>query len=121
MNITLWVLQVLLALHTFMGAGWKLSNSEQAVPSLSAIPHGAWMALVGIEVLCAIGLVVPFFNKGWMIAAVIGAAGIGAEMLLFSGVHLASGTGENGQLIYWLVVFVFCAAIAAGRLLVKPV
>ena len=37
MNPTLWVLQSLLALHTAIGALWKFSNSEQAVPSLSAL------------------------------------------------------------------------------------
>lgn len=120
MNIALWILQVLLALHTFMGAGWKLSNSEQAVPSLAAIPHGVWMALIGVEVLCAVGLVVPFFNKSWMSFAAFGALGIGAEMLLFSGVHLSSSATNHNEMIYWLVVFAFCAFIAYGRLAVKP-
>jgi hypothetical protein len=32
MNIVLWILQAFLALHTAIGAGWKLFNSEQAVP-----------------------------------------------------------------------------------------
>lgn len=45
MNIGLWILQVLLALHTVMGSVWKFSNSEQTVPSLSAIPHGIWLAM----------------------------------------------------------------------------
>jgi len=30
MNILLWTFQVLLALHTAIGAVWKFSNSEQA-------------------------------------------------------------------------------------------
>lgn len=45
MNILLWVLQALLALHTFTGAVWKWSNPEQTVPSLKAIPHGIWLAM----------------------------------------------------------------------------
>jgi hypothetical protein len=121
MNVALWVLQILLALHTVMGAVWKLSNSEQAVPTLKAIPHGVWMALIGVELLCAIGLVLPLFGKSWMPVAAIAAAGIGAEMLLFSGVHLSSGATSHGQMIYWLVVLVFCAVIAVGRLVLKPV
>jgi hypothetical protein len=41
MNILLWILQILLALHTAMGAVWKFSHSaEQTMPSLKAIPHG---------------------------------------------------------------------------------
>ncbi len=53
MNIALWILQVLLALHTAMGAVWKLSHSEQTVASLSALPHALWLGLSGLEVLAA--------------------------------------------------------------------
>ena len=38
MNILLWILQILLALHTAVGAIWKFSNPAQNLPSLSAIP-----------------------------------------------------------------------------------
>jgi hypothetical protein len=31
MNILLWILQILLALHTIVGAVWKFLNSEQTV------------------------------------------------------------------------------------------
>jgi len=121
MNIALWVLQIILALHTVMGALWKFSNSEQAVPTLKAIPHGVWMALIGVELLCAVGLVIPLLDKSWMTVAAIAAAGIAAEMLLFSGVHLSSGARSHGQVIYWLVVLVFCTVIAVGRLVPRPV
>ncbi|HTV67160.1 MAG TPA: DoxX family protein, partial [Rhizobiaceae bacterium] len=64
MNILLWVLQILLALHTVTGAVWKFFNPAQAaVPSLAAIPPSAWLGLSVIEILCAIGLVFPFFYK----------------------------------------------------------
>jgi hypothetical protein len=120
MNIVLWVLQVLLALHTALGAVWKFANSEQTVPSLSAIPHGAWLALIAIELLCAIGLIVPAFSRRLAALAPAAAAVIGAEMLLFSAVHLASGETDNSQMIYWLVVAAICAFIAYGRFVLKP-
>lgn len=120
MNILLWVLQILLALHTTVGAAWKFSNSEQTVPSLSAIPHGAWLAMSGIELLCSLGLVLPAFKKSLAILAPVAAACIAAEMLLFSGVHLYSGSQEHGELVYWLVVAAFCALIVFGRLARKP-
>lgn len=115
MNIVLWVLQVLLALHTAMGAVWKLTNSEQNVPSLSAIPHGVWMALIGVELLCCVGLLLPL-----AILAPIAAACIAAEMLLFSGVHLASGDGNHGPMYYWLVVAAVCGFVAYGRYALAP-
>src|SRR5438046_6315141 len=120
MNTLLWVLQILLALHTVMGALWKFSNSEQTVPSLKAIPHGAWLAISVFELLCALGLILPAFNKAPAILVPIAAACIAAEMLLFSGLHLYSGDANYGPMIYWLVVGAVCAFIAYGRFARKP-
>ena len=120
MNILLWVLQILLALHTVIGAMWKFSNSEQTVPSLRAIPHGVWLAMSGFELLCSLGLIVPAFSKPLAILAPVAAACIAAEMLLFSGLHIYSGDATYGPLIYWLVVAAVCAFIAYGRFVLKP-
>jgi DoxX-like family len=120
MNILLWILQILLALHTIMGAVWKFSNSEQTVPSLKAIPHGVWLAMSVFELLCSLGLILPAFNKPLAILAPIAAACIAAEMLLFSGLHVYSGYAEYGPMIYWLVVAAICAFIAFGRFVRKP-
>jgi len=120
MNIFLWVLQVLLALHTAMGAVWKFSNSEQTVVSLKAIPHGLWTGISVIELLCSLCLIVPAFNKSVGILAPVAAIVIAAEMLVFCGVHLYSGDGTYGQIVYWLVVAAISAFIAYGRLVVKP-
>lgn len=120
MNLLLWVLQILLALHTVMGAMWKFSHSEQTVPSLEAIPHGAWLAMSGLELLCSLGLLLPALNKSWSILAPTAAAAIAAEMLLFSGVHLFSGGTKHSELIYWLIVAAVCGFIAYGRFVLKP-
>jgi hypothetical protein len=120
MNILLWVLQIVLALHTVMGAVWKFSNSEQTVPSLKAIPHGVWMALIGLELLCSVGLILPAFSTRLAILAPIAAGCIAAEMLLFSGLHLYSREANHGEMIYWLVVAAVCIFIVYGRLVLKP-
>ncbi|HZR34809.1 MAG TPA: DoxX family protein [Nevskia sp.] len=120
MNILLWTLQAVLAAHTVMGAVWKFSNSEQAVPSLSAIPHGAWLALSVAELLCSVALLLPALNKSLAILAPIAASFIAATMLLYCGLHLASGDPQHGQLVYWLVVAAVCGFIAYGRLVLKP-
>lgn len=120
MNIFLWVLQVPLALHTAMGAVWKFSNSEQSVPSLNAIPHGAWLAMGVVELLVGVGLILPAFNRPLAILAPIAAAFITAEMLLFSGVHIFSGHRDYGPVIYWLVVAAISAFIAYGRFVLEP-
>jgi hypothetical protein len=120
-NVALWILQVLLALHTAMGAVWKLSNSEQTVPSLQAIPHGVWLAMIVLELACAVGLILPALGKRLAILAPVAAACIGAEMLIFSVLHLRSGSAEHGHVIYWLAVAAVCAVIVYGRAERKPV
>jgi len=121
MNILLWVLQILLALHTVIGAVWKFSNSEQTVPSLNAIPHGVWLAMSVLELLCSLGLVLPALNKSLAILAPIAALCIAAEMLLFSGLHVHSGDSKYGPMVYWLSVAALGALIAYGRFVLKPV
>lgn len=120
MNILLWVLQILLALHTAIGAVWKFYNSEQTVPSLSAIPHGVWLAMSVFELLCAVSLVIPAVYKPLATLAPIAVVCIAAEMLLFCGLHIQSGDANHGQMLYWLVVAAICAFIAYGRFVLKP-
>jgi DoxX-like family len=120
MNILLWVLQALLALHTVIGAVWKFSNSQQAVPSLNVIPHGVWLAMSVVELLCSVGLILPALYKPLAILAPVAAGCIAAEMLIFCGLHLRSGDSNYGPMIYWLVVAAVCAFIVYGRLALKP-
>jgi hypothetical protein len=120
MNILLWVLQTLLALHTAVGAVWKFSNPAQTMPSLSAIPNGVWLAMSVVELLCAVGLILPAVYKPAAVLAPIAALLIAAEMLLFCVLHITSGDPTYGPMVYWLVVAAICAFIAYGRLVLKP-
>lgn len=121
MNIVLWILQILLALHTAIGAVWKFSNSaEQTMPSFAAIPHGVWLSMSILELICAAALILPAFNKPLAMLAPIAATVIAAEMLLFTGLHIFSDQTHYGPLIYWLIVAAICAFIAYGRFVVKP-
>jgi len=120
-NVLLWILQILLALHTAVGAVWKSSNAETTMPSVAAIPHGVWQAMSALELVCAVTFIVPAFNKRLAILAPIAGACVGAEMLFFSGVHLASGSTSYGPVIYWLFVAAVCAFIIYGRLVLEPI
>ncbi|PYE87343.1 DoxX family protein [Phyllobacterium leguminum] len=120
MNILLWVLQVLLALHTATGAVWKFSNPAQTMPSLSAIPPSVWLGMSIIELFCALGLVLPIFYKPLAFLVPLAAIVIAAEMLAFCGLHIASGDKSYGPMIYWLVVAAVCAFIAYGRFALRP-
>lgn len=121
MNILLWILQILLALHTVMGAVWKFSHSaEQTMPSLKAIPQGLWLSMSAVELLCALALVVPAFYKPLVVLVPIAALAIAAEMLLLTATHLYSSARDFGPIIYWLVVAILCGFIAYGRFVLKP-
>lgn len=120
MNLFLWTLQILFALHTAMGGIWKFANSEQNAPSLGAIPHGLWLTLAVLELLAAAALIAPLANKSWAYAAPAAALFVAAEMLLFCGLHVASGAPYGGHVTYWIVVAVVGAFIAYGRLAVRP-
>lgn len=121
MNIFLWVLQILLAIHTAIGAIWKFNNpAALAIPSLEAIPPFVWNGLSVVEIFISLGLVVPLFYRPLGFLAPIGAGLIAAEMVLFSGVHLSSGEPNNSPVVYWTVVAVVCIFIAYGRLALRP-
>jgi hypothetical protein len=121
MNIILWILQILLALHTITGAIWKFSNSEQTMGSLNVIPHGVWLGMSVIELLCSLGLVLAAFNKSLGKLIPIAAILIAAEMLFFTGLQISSGDTNYSSVIYWLIVAAFCAFIAYGRLVLRPI
>ena len=120
MSLVFWILQGLLAIHTAIGAGWKLFNPSPSVPTLSAIPGAVWIALIPLELLCALGMVLPavLASPGWVVPAA--ALGIALEMLLFTVVHLRSGAEDTGPMVYWLAVAGICAVVALGRMVVAP-
>lgn len=121
MNILLWIFQILLALHTAIGAVWKFSHSAQTIPSLKAIPHEAWLAMSALELLCSLGLILPAFNKQFAMLAPVAALCIGLEMLIFCVIHLYSGESNYSPMVYWLVVAAICGFVGYGRFVLSPV
>jgi len=76
--ITLWILQVLVALAFFAAAGSKLAGAEQMVGMFDKLGFGQWLRyLTGLlEVTGAIGLFIPryaFYAAGLLILVMAGA------------------------------------------------
>lgn len=116
MNIFLWVLQGLIAVHTAIGAVWKFSHSpEQTMPSLKAIPPGIWLAMSGLEILISLCLIAPVLSKTLWILVPVAASLIVLEMFVFTGFHIFSGNKSFGPIMYWLVIAALSALIAYGR------
>ena len=121
MNAFLWILQILIALHTIMGAIWKFSNSEQTVASLSAIPHVVWLLLIAVEILCSLGLILPVLNKRFGKIIPLAAVCIAGEMLFFCIMNLMSAEKNFSEITYWLIVATLCGFLVYGRMKLKPV
>ncbi len=116
MNIVLWVLQILLGLHTALGAFWKFSHSaEQTMPSLAAIPPAVWLGMSVVELACGALLILPALVKPLEKFAPFAALVVGAEMILFCVVHLKSGATDTNPIIYWIVVDLLCTFLAVMR------
>lgn len=115
MNFLLWILQILLALHTAVGAVWKFSHPAQSVPALQVLPTGVWRGLGFLELGCSAVLLLPLVVRSWGPLASVAAMVVAAEMLLFSGLHLWSGDRQHGHLFYWLVVAALCTLLVWGR------
>jgi hypothetical protein len=117
MNIFLWILQSLLALHTLAGAVWKFAKTaEETMPSIGAIPQPAWLGMSVIEILCVVALLIPALFPSLKKLAPIAAIVIALEMLVLCALHIASGNGSHiGPMIYWLVVAAICGFIAYKR------
>ena len=117
MNILLWIFQIILAVHTAIGAVWKFSHSPgQTMPSLSSISGTTWQVMGALELVCALVFVLPVLNKSLGRLVPVAATFIACEMLIFCAVHTqAVGTNDFGPMIYWLVTAGFAVIIALGR------
>lgn len=121
MNVVLWVLQVLLALHTTVGGVWKFfNNAEQTMHYLKPIPDAMWKGMGVMDLILAACLIIPAFYKPAGICPPVAAICIILEMLLYCGLLLRSGDKNYGPMIYWLIVIALCGFLAYGRFVLSP-
>ena len=121
MNILLWVLQILAALLYGASGTMKLFMFEKIsadVKSFGALPRGAWMALGVLELVCAVGLIVPGAFHWQPSLTVLAAAILAVESLVFVWVHVQYR--ETATIIMCVVLGLLMAFIAYGRMFLKP-
>jgi uncharacterized membrane protein YphA (DoxX/SURF4 family) len=123
MNVLLWVLQVLAALLYGASGVMKVflfDKVSEGVPAFGALPREAWMALGILELVCAVGLIVPAALRWRPKLTVVAAATVLAiESLVFIGVHVKYG--EITPIIMSAVLGLLMAFIAYGRMVLKPI
>jgi len=121
MNTLLWVLQ---AVATFIYAAsgvmkvFLFDKISKDVPSFGALPRQAWAALGVLELVCAVGLIVPGVLH-WHPKITVGAAcALAIESLVFIWVHLKYR--EMPPIILSSILGLLVAFIAYGRMILKP-
>src|SRR2546423_15627249 len=120
-NIVLWVLQVLAALLYISSGVMKAFMFDKVsadVPSFGALPRKAWTALGILELLCAIGLIVPDALHWHPQLTVLAAIVLAIESLVFIGVH--AKYREVTAIIMSAVLGILMVFIAYGRTVLYP-
>ena len=122
MNVLLWILQLLAALLYGASGVMKVFMFDRIsgeIPSFGALPREAWMALGVLELVCAVGLVVPAALRRRPALTVAAAALLAIESLVFIGVH--ASYGEIGSIVMSGVLGLLMAFVAYGRTVLKPI
>ena len=122
MNILLWVLQIIAALMYAASGFMKVFMFDKIsgdVPSFGALPRQAWMALGILELVCAVGLIVPSAFRWHSTLTVVAATVLAIESLVFVGVHIKYH--EVGTIVMVTVLGLLMAFIAYGRMFLKPI
>ncbi len=122
MNILLWILQVLAALMYGSSGVMKVfmfDKVSQDVPSFGALPRKAWMILGILELVCAVGLIVPAALHWKPPLTILAATILAVESLVFVGVHVRYR--EVAPTILSGVLGLLMAFIAYGRMVLQPI
>jgi hypothetical protein len=121
MNILLWVVQVLGALLYGASGVMKVFLFEkvsEGVASFGALPRRAWTGLGILEIVCAVGLIVPGVVHREGVLTVVAAGVLALESVVFVWVHLKYG--EKTPIVLSGVLGVVMAFVAYGRWVLAP-
>lgn len=117
MNITLWVLQVLLAV-AFFAHGWLLlmPPPEIAAQMNAELPRWFWVFLGVAEVLAAVGLTLPGVTRivPWLVPCA--AAGVMIVMISATLWHVVRGEFSSAAITALLLVMATFTAYARWRI-----
>lgn len=122
MNILLWILQVVAALLYGSSGVMKVFLFDQIsgdVPSFGALPREAWTALGILELVCAVGLVVPAALRWRPRLTALAAALLAIESLVFIWVHVRYR--EIAPILFSAALGLLMAFVAYGRHVLRPV
>ena len=121
MNIVLWIGQVLLAIMFLIHGRTMLQPPAQLQPGMSYVtdlPAGLRIFIVVVEILGAIGVIIPPLVNILPILAPIAAAGLAIVMVLAAIYHVPRR--ENPNIVLNLVLAALALFVAYGRFVLLP-
>ena len=122
MSIVLWILQILLAIVFLLAGAVKAFQSYDTLASRMPWVEDYSPTMVrvigGLEILGALGLLLPGLLGSLPILTPVAAVGLAVIMVLAFLRHMARG--ENGQMGFTAVLFALLLLLAAGRFLLAP-
>jgi len=120
MNITLWVLQVLLAV-AFFAHGWLLlmPPPEIAAQMNASLPRWFWLFLGVAEVLAAAGLTLPGVTRilPWLVSCAAG----GVMIVMISATVYHVFRGEIASAAITVVLLAMASFVAYARWRIAPI
>jgi uncharacterized membrane protein YphA (DoxX/SURF4 family) len=119
MNITLWVLQVLLAL-AFLAHGWILLSPPAEMVEQMKLFQPAFRIFLGVaEVLAAVGLTLPGISRilPWFVPC----AAAGLMIVMIGATIFHTTRGELAAAMTTAILFVVVTFVAYMRWKVKPI
>jgi len=120
MNVALWIVQVLLTLLFLWAGGIKLVLPIEEMMKQMPLPLPGWFLLFTavVEVLGALGLILPWLLRIRPGLTPLAAAGLVIVMIGATAYTLAAG--DVASALMPLVVGLFCAFVAYGRWRLAP-
>src|ERR1700683_2191476 len=114
MNILLWILQVLLALWNIIGGTYTISHYEVLKsPWASDFPKPVWLAIGALQVLFALGLVLPGVTS--ILPRLTSVSAIYLTINSLAGCALFAKYAGFPGLLWGVVPAILTAFIAYGR------
>ena len=115
MNILLWILQGLLAFWNVTGGVYTAINYEKIRSTFASdFPVSVWIAIGALQVLFALGLVVPGSVVGLPKLTSISATYLAIYSL--SGLILAAKYSGFPGMLWGVIPAIMCAFVAYGRM-----
>jgi bacteriorhodopsin len=120
MNITLWVLQVLLAL-VFLAHGVLLLNppADIAAQMVASLPRWFWLFLGVAEILAAVGLTLPGATR--ILPGLVTWAAVGIMIVMVSATVYHVSRGEISSAAVTIALLAMATFVAYMRHRVMPI